>query len=100
MAKEKFVTEPMLRKMIRKEAGDEQGAFATEHGVHPSGISAFMQKKQGAGLKIPAIFGLKPITVFVDKDSDLVHEPYRTKKAEPVQETKKSKKDKKKNKKK
>ena len=93
------VTEPELREMILKASTDSMTSWARENGVTPQGVSSFLHQKQPAGLKIPAVFGLVPITVFVPEGHDL-HFTYPSRTAKPAEKLaepveKKRKKDKK-----
>lgn len=92
----KAVTEPELRRMLKDAYGDAMAPWAKEQEVTPQSVSAFMRKVQPAGLKIPAIFNLVPITVFVPKGHKLEFEyPKRnasTPKAEVPAITKQAKK--------
>lgn len=67
------ITERGLRKLIR-ESMEAEGLslteWAGEHGVTPQAVSAFLCKRQTAGLKIPAIFGFVPQTIFLPEDED------------------------------
>jgi hypothetical protein len=67
----KALTEKQLRRRLKEAFGDNMTEWSREHGVTPQSVSAYMRKVQPAGNKIPAIFGLVPITVFVPQGDPL-----------------------------
>lgn len=88
------VTEAGLRKLVVKAADGNPTGWSKDHDITPQQTSAFLRQTQTAGLKVPAVFGLVPVTVYVPADSDLLPEPPEEK-APPKVDKKKSKKDKK-----
>lgn len=62
------ITEAQLRKEIirvSEEGYSSRGDWAKSHDITAQSVSAFMNKSQGAGLKIPAALGYEPVTIYV-----------------------------------
>jgi len=64
----KQLTERELRrelKQLLKEEDFTAREWATDNGITPQQVTAFLRREQGAGLKIPKALGYKPLIVFV-----------------------------------
>lgn len=61
------ITERGLKQLIKQESKNSSsvGAWAEEVGLTRQVVSAFLNKTQGAGLKIPEVLGYRPQIVFL-----------------------------------
>lgn len=67
------ITEKGLKKLITDITKDSSKAdWAIANGITPQQVSAFFCKKQGAGLKIPAVLGYRPQIVFLPVDEPMI----------------------------
>lgn len=69
------ITEKGLRKLLRDAAKDEKSSvsdWAVENGITAQQVSAFLRKRQGAGLKIPEALGYRPQIVYLPLDEELI----------------------------
>lgn len=65
------ITEKQLRRLLRRAADDSTlGAWATDNGIVPQAVSAFMRKTQSAGLQIPEALGYYPQVIYLPLDED------------------------------
>lgn len=65
------ITELKLRRLLKKELQDKTMTdWGKKYKMTPQQVSAFIRKKQGAGARIPAALGYKPITVYIPIDAD------------------------------
>lgn len=71
------ITERGLKKLLKDAAKDHTslGAWATENGITPQAVSAFMRKIQSAGLQIPTALGYKPQIVYIPVDEENISTP-------------------------
>lgn len=71
------ITEKGLKKLIKDAVGTDGSRtdWANENGVTPQQVSAFFCGKQGAGLKIPAVLGYRPQTIYLPVDEELISTP-------------------------
>lgn len=68
---ETAITERQLRKLLKREAGDDSlSAWAVENDITPQAVSAFMRKVQSAGLQIPEALGYRPQVIYLPLDEE------------------------------
>lgn len=80
MAKNKYpvpksaITERGLKQLIKKGAKGcaSISDWAQTNGITPQVVSAFMLKKQGAGIQIPEALGYRPQVVFLPLNEELI----------------------------
>ena len=73
------ITEQGIKALLKKKAkkvGSLSG-WATNNGITPQAVSAFMCERQGPGSKIPEALGYKPQVIYIPIEVEDIQNSYR-----------------------